>query len=640
MNIRTLARRNVTGNAQRYAAYFLSCVFAVTVFFIYAQFVFHPDVQSGYIPSGDTVRGGMIAAQVIIVMFSVFFIAYSNSVFLQVRSKEFGLLSLFGMNNRQLRALVYYEQTLISLIAIVCGLLLGTLFSKLFLMLMTSLLTVESPITFQVLPLPYVISGLGFFALFQFLTLFSFWRMRNKQVVEMLKESQKPKTMPKVSPWLAVVALVFLAIGYAIALLGPPEFALFTMFPILFFVVIGTYFFFTQGTVAVYKRLYANKRRLTNGTKLLTRTNILFRLNDYARMLFITSIISAVVLTAAGTVYMFFQSVILQATEGMTQAVSWTEEDPEAFEVLTPETIETLLDAYDAEIDYKLDVTGIIADTQALGYSGELEASTTFLLPETVYNFYAEKRGIDSLSLAEDEAFISMPYLTENYFEQEGSEKDVQVGELTQSFTVLGQSRDGIVNPTQGAYSTLVIPDDAYERFDAIEGVDRNRVIGYELVNWQQEADVSEAIEAEANDELFYALNTRAPLYTMLTQTYSLVLFIGLFVSLLFFIVQGSMLYLKLFTELEDTKRQMFALNRIGITKKETVQILDNQVRFLFFVPVVMGSIHASFAYGMLSNLLGASLVSNAALVISIYVVLQLVYYLVTRYFYVRAVLS
>lgn len=32
MNLRTLARRNITGHAQRYAAYFLSCVFTVMIF--------------------------------------------------------------------------------------------------------------------------------------------------------------------------------------------------------------------------------------------------------------------------------------------------------------------------------------------------------------------------------------------------------------------------------------------------------------------------------------------------------------------------------------------------------------------------------------------------------------------------------
>ncbi len=75
MSIYLLARRNLSGHLQRYAAYFFSCVFSVTIFFIYAQFIYHPDVTGGTIPAGEAVRQGMIAAQVIIIIFSFFFLS-------------------------------------------------------------------------------------------------------------------------------------------------------------------------------------------------------------------------------------------------------------------------------------------------------------------------------------------------------------------------------------------------------------------------------------------------------------------------------------------------------------------------------------------------------------------------------------
>lgn len=53
MNIRLLAKRNIQGNAQRYLAYFFSIVLSVSIFFIYASFIFHPDVVHANIP-GDS----------------------------------------------------------------------------------------------------------------------------------------------------------------------------------------------------------------------------------------------------------------------------------------------------------------------------------------------------------------------------------------------------------------------------------------------------------------------------------------------------------------------------------------------------------------------------------------------------------
>lgn len=117
-------------------------------------------------------------------------------------------------------------------------------------------------------------------------------------------------------------------------------------------------------------------------------------------------------------------------------------------------------------------------------------------------------------------------------------------------------------------------------------------------------------------------------------------LFIGLFVSVLFFIVQGSMLYLRMFTEIEDTRVQVLALKRIGVTDKEIHLILGKQIGFLFFIPFIAGTIHAGFAYAALSNMLNSNLFLEAVIVIFIYFVFQALYYIVTRHIYKRAVLQ
>lgn len=123
-------------------------------------------------------------------------------------------------------------------------------------------------------------------------------------------------------------------------------------------------------------------------------------------------------------------------------------------------------------------------------------------------------------------------------------------------------------------------------------------------------------------------------------QSYLLTMAIGLFVSLLFFIVQGSMLYLKLFTELADTRQQLLSLQRLGLTQREITKLLTHQVKFLFFVPAIVGAVHASFSYMMLSSMLEFNLFNSGLLVITIYFALQLAYYLITRFFYVRAALK
>lgn len=47
MKFRHLATSNIRGNWRQYTAFFFSSVFSVMIFFLYAQFILHPDVVGG-----------------------------------------------------------------------------------------------------------------------------------------------------------------------------------------------------------------------------------------------------------------------------------------------------------------------------------------------------------------------------------------------------------------------------------------------------------------------------------------------------------------------------------------------------------------------------------------------------------------
>src|SRR5690554_135812 len=115
MKICNIAAKNLKGNLYRYIMYYLSNVFTISVFYIFANFVFHPNLSDGPLaPSGAGhigVINGIIACLVIIVIFSVLFVSYANSIFIKSRGKEFGLLSLFGMTGGQIKKYVLIEGT-------------------------------------------------------------------------------------------------------------------------------------------------------------------------------------------------------------------------------------------------------------------------------------------------------------------------------------------------------------------------------------------------------------------------------------------------------------------------------------------------------------------------------------------------
>ena len=104
----------------------------------------HLDVYKRQSVSDTGVQIGLLACEIIIVIFSFFFVWYSSSAFIKSRANEFGLLSTLGASRRQLSKMIFTESVIIGEIAIGLGLLLGTLLLRMFLSAMSLLLKVDS----------------------------------------------------------------------------------------------------------------------------------------------------------------------------------------------------------------------------------------------------------------------------------------------------------------------------------------------------------------------------------------------------------------------------------------------------------------------------------------------------------------
>lgn len=96
MTFRQFAFNNVRRNARAYGAYFLSSAFAVMIFFTYAMFIFHPEMEKPEFRM--FILRGVELAEYIIFFFSFLFILYSVSAFLKAPQQEFGILMIQGMS--------------------------------------------------------------------------------------------------------------------------------------------------------------------------------------------------------------------------------------------------------------------------------------------------------------------------------------------------------------------------------------------------------------------------------------------------------------------------------------------------------------------------------------------------------------
>lgn len=642
MTFRSLALSNIRGNWRSYSAFFLSSVFSVMIFYIYAAFLYHPEVISGYIMAASKIRTGMVFCEYIIVIFSFLFVLYSNSAFLKTRQQEFGLFSLFGMTKVQLRKLVIYENAAIAFMAIVVGIGLGMLFSKLFFMALTVLLKLEETIPFAAPVKAIGLTAGGFFVLFMLISIWTALRIGRTEIVDLLKAARKPKGQLVFSPWLVAVAVFCLVAAYGMALAMNSGTFIILALPILVTVVIGTYFLFTQLSILLLRFIQKRASVYYKRTNMIVFAQLGYKIRDNARILFIVSILSAVIMTALGTVYILQIGGKKGILENSPFTLAYSETGLNTHEVIDPAELKRIVAGDGFTITKEAKAAGVLINRYAIQWGDEEfrdSESDALILSATDYNKLAEATGQPSIQPENGKVILVSPF-----FRKDTMPSGVVKGSVngkTAQFDISGVSNAKVMNWLQSNYYTFVMDDFSY--IELTSGVPEDQLFtmyGYELSDWENAAATADKLSKQVPEEYQGQIDfRRADNLDKMNETVSLTLFIGMFISLLFFIASGSMIYFKLFTELQEDQAQFRALTRIGMTKGEIRKIVVTQVGIVFFVPVVVGISHALFAMKALDNMMESSNWIYSFIVIGIYIAMQTLYFLVACSSYMKSML-
>jgi putative ABC transport system permease protein len=639
MTLRQLTLSNIRGLRRKYAAFLFSSVLAVVVFYLLASFVLHTDVANGYVAQAERVRSGLVVAQYIIVAFSFFFVLYSSSAFVRSRKKEFGLLSLLGATKRQLSRFVVTEHVIIGAASIAVGLGMGIPLSKLMLDAMSKMLQVSSPIRFMVVA-PAVALTIGLFmVLFVLIGSITALQISPRRVIVLLREHQRPKILPPYSPFVALLSLLLIGGGYFVAWFVDGNTLVFAMLPVTAVVSLGTFLFFSQASIGILRRLQRKLSFIYRNLNLLTVGDLVFRMKENSRVLASVAVLCACVITATGTVYTA-QATLLQDEErsyphAITLSVSG-ETDP----VDLKTTIQRILDKDKVRITEEVFLTGILTGQDTGDYQDD-----NFLVPKHVYNEWAQAAGRPKVSLEGNEASLLLIY-------EGGTDPD---NRIPIEVTYHGESLELDAAPCQfprvnwvpSVFHYLVVDDALFESLEkTANSRDRAAFVSLELDGWRKSLETGKRIRAAVPDDHLIGYSSRFESYEARKQMTSLTAMIALFVTGLFFIASGSMLYFRLFGEIDEDREKYRAMRRLGVSRSEIVNIITRQVLVFFFAPITIGAVHCGFAMKALSNVLSGmhwpylGVFRYALWAIAGFAAIQVVYFLVARRAYVREVLE
>lgn len=667
MSLWYLAARNVWQNRGRYLAYLGSAAFAVMIYFLYSALIYHPELQGGYRGARYALQG-MRAAVVVIAVSTFLFLLYSSSAFIRSRMKEFGLLSLLGFSRRQLVRLILAESLIIGTVAVASGLGLGLLFLKLFFLAISALLglTQSEQIPLYAGTPVWVSTTLVFGSFFVVVSLASLGRVLRRSVIDLVRAGRQPKGNPAFSRWQTVLGLLMVVGGYTWASLPKPTAVVRGVIPVTAMVSAGTYFLIREGSIALLSWLHRRERFFYRPGPFLTVSQLVYKLQDNYRVLSAVAILVAVILTAVGTAYTMYVMVLQDTLNSSPQAIQVVQQgslEPSAAvaqveAVLRRHGVTGMhyreLVTWTATLRSELPGKDTRSETRpAPGQFGGTNEKREIKVTPIPYSFYAsverpqgERFTLDrpGMAIRVYPYFIREQYRmtlrpVTRYLVIPPSGRVVTPGDYV-SFQVIPDQAGRLLNELPEGNNLLVLDDGDFARL--LQRVPAAQRI--HIAMWNGKAWKDRAVE-RAVAELRTLFPAGGPVqvtaavegYRASLSTMGVVLFIGVFVSLVFFAACFSLLYSRLFTEIEDDRRYLWQLARVGVSGQELRRLALQQAAIIFFVPFIAGLLHSTFAMQALGTLTGRMVLQYGWLVACGYLLLYGLAFAATAAFYWRS---
>lgn len=634
MTLGQIAARNLWQNRGRYLAYLASSAFSVMIYFLYTALSFHPQLQGGYKGAAEAIIG-MRAATIVIAVFVFLFLLYSNSAFVRSRMKEFGLLSLLGVSKGQLVQMIVAESMIIGAAALAIGLLTGLLFLKLFFMAASVMLQLPSQIPFYA-GLPVWIQTLAVFgSFFLIVSLLSLFSVLRRNIIQLVRAGRQPKETPTFSRWKALLGFILVVGGYIWAAIPHGVVVILGVIPVTAMVSFGTYYLMKEGSVAFLTWLHRREGYFYRPGPFLTVSQLVYKMQDNYRVLAAVTILVAVILTAVGTSVALYVVVAEDARDTNPHAIQL---------VQTP------------ELDLNAEVARINAALRQHGVTGLTERKVAVLPAQLSgkaidvglipYSLYANVNRPNAQALPLSDTYDAILVDTAAINERrttlgEIKEDQLQVVGQTLPLRVKRDVAGRVMNPhTQHLTDIVVLPDEVYEKLlsaaPAGQAVNvalwdgetwNSKQVGSAITSLREQYPKGGAVKFSTTQE-----NYQASILIM-----GMLVFIGLFVSLVFFAACCSLLYFRLFTEIDEDRKYVTRLQQLGVSNGDLKRVALRQAAAIFFIPFVGGLIHSTFAMQGLGTIVSRTVLQIGWAVALGYLVLYAVLFRAINSFYWRS---
>ncbi|HFJ9508074.1 MULTISPECIES: FtsX-like permease family protein [Bacillus cereus group] len=644
MGLFTIAKKNLKNNFSFYSFYFISVAFVLMVFFSFISFSMN-DIVMEKISSDGRVETMAKTVAIFVMAFVLFYMSYSNTFFMKKRMNELGIYSLLGYRKSTMLKLLTFENIIICFVALLVGIIFGAIAHKGIVGVIIKILKLQidtSKVPF--INLDAVLFTFAFiFAVLFVLSLSNWIILRKSSLLTLVRMEQKAENKGKINATFSLLGLFFILIGYFLALditrgmqslwktIGFSPIALLTMFS----VILGTIFFIHSFLPYAIQKLKKHKMWFYKESNIIVIPNFIFKIRSKAKTLILLTLLTA------GTLAIFSSTLLtlyypVAATERIVpSAIEFPLEDKEVANT----SLQTVQKTVGKEsINYtETTIINVKSNSDSLPKEYSIKKEHGFdLISESDYRelIHVQDKNVEFNHLAKDESIL-VKYRPEKEDLDKGKIYTLNVTPTTNIDVKVKDTT--LLNPIGFANSvgTLIISDQLYKEIKTLE-LPQKTIVSFNGKDMRNNKAIYENLAPLFKNNMYFTSSYQKNDY-IIQQNSSTFLLIS-FVTIIFFIATGSILYFHNLSSMMSNKNEFIILNRMGYNKKKIKRIISKEIFTLFSIPYIIGLAHSIFALvayktALMDDLLGKSsaLILPILFAVIIFTVVYTVYYLLTK---------
>lgn len=621
-----LAKQNIRNNKTTYIPYIITCIFCIAMIYM-MEFLRDCPTLDQAVRQADEVRMIVFTGEIVVEIFCIIFLIYSNSFLMKRRQKEIGLYNILGLERNHIGIVMFLETIITSIGSLAGGIAAGIIGSKLALLLLLKLLHIPSVLGFYI-SVKGIFTCLFMFGIVFLMILFlNLAKIHLSRPVELLRGNNTGEKEPAAKWLMALIGFICLGAGYYLAVTTESPIKAITIFLLaVILVMAGTYLLFTAGSIVILKFLRRRKSFYYRTGNFISISGMLYRMKQNAIGLASICILSTgVLLMISMTVSIYFgmnDIMLNRYPYDVDMSVTSISEDEcqTAIEAFEKAIADNKVPVEKSVEEIYLDIVCSKNGDQILIKPANTIRNSDSVLVLSLLN-QAEYERLTGISANLNDGEIFAWYLS-------AVQKDSVTVDETE-FTVKKWLDKNPLTCGEDAVSdnaVLVVTDEDFKKFDEMRtemykgvssapaGENLTLHLGLDITGSETDkidfgTPVMEVVKdlkknGGLSENSWITSGIRQQEYESYYADNGSLLFIGILLGSLFLMGTAMIIYYKQISEGYEDQKRFEIMQKVGLSRREVRSSVRRQILMVFFLPLLMAMLHITMAFPMIRRML------------------------------------